>query len=492
MNKINSAITSGVAYLLILTAALPGLAAGFPAMEKYVSPQANFSLYKPAGWTVAENGNDSSFSIMVTDPSGKVSASQFYGKDQFKGVILSAAGFICQPLQKQCPDLKLDSAFISPDKKHMSFMMYYTDPAKGRREAQCWITLQNNTFLSSMCQASPGQLKAQKPLLLSIISNIHLFKGGFSDTAGSAAPKTISLKQCRLNDGSASFSIPQDWTFISMGNGQLFAKDASGLASFIVANVDIITPRLGVSVPNTPVLPYMAPDQAIAALFSWRAGINDMRFIDVKPRNDIAQQMMQVYTAGPVQSAELIYTFTSQGRACKGFTFGNSMGSNLGMNWKYFHMTVTAPAEQFDGYAPSYATMMESYHIDDQFAQRYIANGIQRLRQLQKQTNQVMARTREEISSMMQAAYDERQRSQDYIDYQRTNYIRGEQDWISSVEGGAVYHTDTWGTQNTYTGESWEGAPFDYLHFTGENPKYNEQMTAIDNRQLYDKVFAAN
>jgi hypothetical protein len=89
---------------------------------------------------------------------------------------------------------------------------------------------------------------------------------------------------------------------------------------------------------------------------------------------------------------------------------------------------------------------------------------------------------------MMQAAYDERQRSMDYIDYQRTNYIRGEQDWISSTEGGTVYHTDTWGTKNTATGEFWGDQPYDYVNFTGDNPKHpSEEMSPVDTRELWER-----
>ena len=88
---------------------------------------------------------------------------------------------------------------------------------------------------------------------------------------------------------------------------------------------------------------------------------------------------------------------------------------------------------------------------------------------------------------MMQAAYDERQKSMDYIDYQRTSYIRGQQDWISSMEGGTVYRTDSWGTKNTATGEYWEGKAYDYYHYQGKNPKYNEQMQAVDSRALWEK-----
>ena len=99
----------------------------------------------------------------------------------------------------------------------------------------------------------------------------------------------------------------------------------------------------------------------------------------------------------------------------------------------------------------------------------------------------MVAQNARDIPRMMQAAYDERQRSQDYIDYQRTNYIRGQQDWVSAMEGGTVYHTNSWGTKNTTTGETWEGAPFHYVNFQGRNPKYNEDMAPVNTRALWER-----
>jgi hypothetical protein len=99
----------------------------------------------------------------------------------------------------------------------------------------------------------------------------------------------------------------------------------------------------------------------------------------------------------------------------------------------------------------------------------------------------MVTRNAQEIHQMMQAAYDERQKSMEYIDYQRSNYIRGQQDWISTVEGGTLYHTDSWGTKNTATGEYWEGQPYNYVNFKGDNPKYREQMAPIDRRELWER-----
>jgi hypothetical protein len=131
--------------------------------------------------------------------------------------------------------------------------------------------------------------------------------------------------------------------------------------------------------------------------------------------------------------------------------------------------------------------MCQSYRINDQFAQDYIAKGMTRLRQMQQQTSQTVSRNAQEIRQMMQAAYDERQKSMDYIDYQRSNYIRGNSDWVSTMEGGTIYRSDRWGTKNTTTGESYEGQPYNYFNFTGKNPKYNEQMQEINTRELYEK-----
>ncbi len=130
--------------------------------------------------------------------------------------------------------------------------------------------------------------------------------------------------------------------------------------------------------------------------------------------------------------------------------------------------------------------MVQSYKIDDRFAQNYIAQGMARLRQMQQKTSRMVSRNAQEIRQMMQSAYDERQKSMDYIDYQRSNYIRGNSDWISSMEGGTIYHSDRWGTKNTTTGEYYEGQPYNYFNFTGKNPKYNEQMQEINSRELYE------
>lgn len=85
------------------------------------------------------------------------------------------------------------------------------------------------------------------------------------------------------------------------------------------------------------------------------------------------------------------------------------------------------PAKKFDSFVPTLASMMQSYKIDDEFASGYIARGMARVMEMQRQTAELVARNAQEIHSMMQAAYEERQRSMDYIDtvMQHPGYVGG-------------------------------------------------------------------
>jgi hypothetical protein len=452
-------------------------------MKKYVTEQASFVLYAPEGWKASEGVQGQFRTVIASDPTGLYVVALFHGVNPAGSDLLALAGRFVNGIRNQYPDLKLPNVMASRDRRNLVFDGVYTDAQRRKKEFRCWMTGADRNFLYSSIESPEGQLSSSKQLLLTILSNIRIVKGAYQ--AGTAVT-SVPLKPCRLHDGSATFQIPQDWNFQSLGTGSLIARDPSGLFSFIVGKVDVLTPRVNVNVPGAIVSPYLAPHRAMQFVAGRLGLATDMQFLQVIPRQDLNQQLSQGYTAGPAMAEEFLYTFQAQGRRCKGYSFGMSLGSRLNINWSFWHITVGAPAEQFDAYAPTFVSIVQSYKIDDQFAMRYVAQGMARLRQMQQQTAQMVARNRQEISQMMQSAYDERQKSMDYIDYQRSNYIRGHSDWVSNMEGGTVYHSDRWGTKNTTTGEYYEGQAYNYFNFTGKNPKYTEQMTAIDSRALYE------
>lgn len=466
------------------TSAAKGVPGG-AGMEKWVSKQATAVLYKPTGWVVNEAAPSGFRMLSVTDPKGVFEAALAYGRSPSGDDMQALAGMFAAALAQRYPDARITSARVSSDRRRVVFDTLHSAPGKGWREQRCWVAGARGEFVFSSIEAPQGQLGANKALLLSILGNVRVIKEA-SHGVG-RAPQPVAMATYRLHDGSASFLMPTNWRCQEFGAGTFIAGDASSGHSFMVGSVDILTPALGVSYRGGIVSPYLPPSRAWQFITEHMGLASGMQFESVVPRTDLASQFARVYTSGPVQAEEFVYTCNGKSQRIKGYTLGLSLGSRLNTNWNFRHLTVVAPVADFDTYLVNFVAMLQSYRINEAWAQQYVANGLQRLRQLQQQTSALVARNAQEIHDMMQAAYDERQRSQDYIDYQRTNYIRGEQDWISSVEGGTVYHSDSWGTKNTATGEFWEGQPYNYVDFEGKNPKYDEQMQAIDSRALWEK-----
>jgi len=461
-------------------------------MEKYVSKHANFVLYKPTGWTVSEGVQPKPgyWFCAVRDPSGMHEAHIYHGISPTGKDVFTLAKLFVQQIGRQYRDLRLPKAMISRDRRRIVFDGVYTDPQKGRREFRCWVSGGDGSFINSLVEAPAGRLAAAKPLLLTILSNVRVLKGAFRGGAAASVP----LVTHRLRDGSASFQLPRGWRYQEFGRGHFVATDASGLGLFVVATAQFTNPqhpyRPRVNVPGMLWAPYSRPHRGLQlAAAAVGAGTN-MQFRRVTPRQDLAAQAG--YRGGPITVEEFEYTFVRRGRKYKGYTLGASCGTASGLTWSLFHLSVWAPLEQFDAFFPTFAAMLQSYTINPAFARVYIAKGLARLRVLQQQTMQMVARNAREIRETMQAAYDERRRSKEYIDYQTSRMIRGEQDWVSDVEGGTVYRTDRWGTRNLDTGERYKDRAYDYVNFEGRHPKYHERMTPINSRQLWERHFRPN
>ena len=464
-------------------------AAGPPPMQKVVTKSATFVLYAPKGWEVSEGEQPGFKTVSVSAPGGASEAALFFGTSPAGNDVPALVRRFTGGIAARFPDFSITAARVSPDYRRVVFDGRFTHPRLGRREMRAWVSGgTDRTFLWENIEAGEGRLASELRILLTVLANVRVLSGAYA-AAGHSAPAPLPLVPYRLREGSASFSIPRDFRVLELGRGHFIAADASGLRSFAVADANFLTPRVGVHPKGTIVSPLLEPHRALPFLMSATGLSSDMRADRVFPRPDFAKEMARVYTAGPVTAEEFLHSSTAKGRRCRGYTFGISYGSRLDTNWIFMHLSVGAPAEEFEGLLPTFVEMLASYRVNDAWAKQYVASGLARLRQLQQETSALVARNAQEIHSMMQAAYDERQKSQDYIDYQRTSYIRGTSDWISSVEGGAVYHSDSWGTKNLATGERWDGQPYNAVNFDGASPKHDETLTRIDSRELYEKTF---
>ena len=57
--------------------------------------------------------------------------------------------------------------------------------------------------------------------------------------------------------------------------------------------------------------------------------------------------------------------------------------------------------------------------------------------------------------------------------------------WVSDLEGGKVYGTDSHGTRDTATGDYYQGRGYNWVNFEGQNPHHpSETMREISSSEL--------
>ncbi|MBI5232537.1 MAG: hypothetical protein HY876_10295 [Coriobacteriales bacterium] len=456
-----------------------------PQMKKVVTEGASFVLYAPDGWMAQESEQAGYRSVKVSGPSG-LEVTMSVGRDFTGGDPLALGKKFVEAVQQEYPDMSVTEAGAAGSGDRITFEGAYTGADGAPMQYRAWASVKEGEFVVSTIAAPEGELDANKELLLTVLSNIDVMKGAI--TYSGPLPVTEPLVPYKLSDGSASFKMPQGWQVQEVGATCFVAYDDAG-KSFSAGSADVITPELGWQDAPLPVSEYLRPSEALKFLGEQDGTITDVEFSEVNDYEELASRMEQTMPGGGVTVQDMTYTCkTREGTPSKGYTLGFSFYSKqMNTAWTFKHLTVIAPEDEFDAYAGAFAEMIASYTIDQGWVADYVARGNQRLQQMQQETSDLIARNSDDIREMTSAAYEERSASQDYLDYQWGSYIRGEQDWVSQSEGGTIYKSDSWGTQNTASGDYYEGQPYNYFNYGGENPNTGEQMTPIDTRELWEQ-----
>ncbi|MCX6631210.1 MAG: hypothetical protein NTW28_26665 [Candidatus Solibacter sp.] len=191
------------------------------------------------------------------------------------------------------------------------------------------------------------------------------------------------------------------------------------------------------------------------------------------------------YLRGGCVAEDLMAQWTSKdGADCVGaFKVVNTPPAVMGQ-WFSIVAGVWGPSQDFARYYPMLEQVGNSFSIRTGYARAYIAAGLQNLRALQQQTARSIASlnyAREDL----QRGWEDRQARKDYAESKWDDYRRGNSYWISDLEGGRVYHTDTWGTRDTLTGDYYEGGGYTYTNFEGQNPRWaTENMREVSSYEL--------
>jgi hypothetical protein len=438
-------------------------------------------LYKPANWTVTPQHTATDLHILVAEPGGAARVEADFADNRgtkFNSLTLLAS--FTRQMKHKNSDLALSEIMACKDPAvscAVTTIAYTVNrvPMKGRY----FFHADDVQAVVRGYQAAAAQFDAKRPLLLDVLTNIHLVTA--SDQATAAKPPlNVQFTTRSAPDGSWKLSMPTDWSATG-AQGKVLAGAAGGSSGFLFTSFQIYPPRYmgGIQLPAAAIVsPYVPPQQAIGVI--WQKFNNRQIHIIASTPDPQTAGYCTVMLRKRCDAADVQLSWVSpQGAVCTGsFKVLNGVPGITG-DWFTIVAGIWGPSNDMDRYLPVLAQVAQSFSINDQYAKEYIEEGMQHLRALQAHTQRAMNGLYAAIDDSRraaEAASNGLERSADAF----SDAMLGNSYWISDIEGGKVYATDPWGTEDTQTGQRLEGAPYDYINFTGQNPNYpSEQMREV-------------
>ncbi len=465
-------------------------------LTRYVASDGSYALFKPAGWSVIDGSKPGLLNLDVLDPSKTSRVTFSYGPNgpgypTSLHFMTSTFGI----LKKAFPDIAISDIIASKDKMKSCATVSYKDMGvllKGR----CYFLITGKNTLFLAYNAPAQKLASSKGLLLTIASNVTLLNqsaynqawNNYRKAAQAAPAYNPILLQCawrQAPDGSSKMIVPVNWDYLA-ARGTVLTCSKDGNWGFIFTSINATTIDYGVNVPTVIKSPYMPPAQFLPVIFShFKTGFN-VKITDRFPDNASNYQFpLMVGQQCVAEDLQASYLAKSKTPVLGAFKLINSYPSFAGP-WYSIMTGFWAPEKEFYRYASVLSQIGQSFSIDDNYSRTYILSGLQNLERLKQKTAAAVQGLVDAVHDN-QAAWEERQKIYDYIDWNRSQTIRGESDWVSGLEGGKVYHSDSWGTTDTQTGDHYRGSGYNYVNFEGSNPRYNENMQQINSYELWKK-----
>jgi hypothetical protein len=485
-----------VVFTCSLTQAAP------PQFELYVHKDLTFALSKPIGWQVSTQDHPNGRTILVVDPRSGATAVMTVATtpDTTNNTVAFAAATV-QNVRTQVPGLQLAWAKTTNDKKRTVVETHYRNAQGVEKRSRFYFFMDYPIAKSFGYETSAAEFAKLQPTMMSILANLtFLNQTASQDTRSSAdtkgasqnRPVELPLAQQRLADGSGSMLVPQGWT-LQGGKGKVLCISPDTALGFSYSTADFWGPSSlpyfnSATIPGVLHYAYMKPVEALITLMQ-QFGSSNFRIEQRWPNAQRAQAAAVALNRRVEVESALLYYTTKNGVPTRGFFDASTFYPLPSGQWQLIFWGVWGPQASFEQYLPTLVKVAGSYQINEQWAANYVQQGLQRLKQQMARTQAAMTDAANSARESSMAAFQERMRSGDYIDYKRTSTIRGEQEWLSEVEGGVLYKSDHWGLSRD--GERVvEGAPFNYYNFKGDNPRYNESMTPVDaSREVFEKVF---
>jgi hypothetical protein len=456
----------------------------FSKFEYHVTEDGAFGLYKPKGWTAGSQSVANGRMVFVTDQKDLSYVNMLFLEKidpKYDSVTFTASTM--KNLSRQIPSLKILEARSSSDRMRTAVKYQKTGPGNIPIEGRYSFNIKHPTAVVFGYEAPAKYFKERVSTLLTVISNITVLDPQTYQRLASQRKEGRStippMKQTNAPDGTCTLLVPQGWKF-EAAKGRALCRAPDGDTGFLFTLIEFIG-KSQIPYFDSSKLPglhynYMPPADALVVA-SRHLGSSNHRILERHPNPSLTTPK------GPAEIALLSYT-SNKGTPCIGYFDVVGSYPNASGHWGIIPMGFWAPQNQFAQSLPSLTQMMGSFQINQQWAAEQVRQGMAKVQEMMKKTSSMMSRYAEEMRQSSLASHQNRMKSGDFISYKFSTYMRGEQEWVTGLEGGKIYKTDHWGlsVDGRYVVE---GPPFNYYNYQGE--KYGHIPVDIS-REVYEAV----
>jgi len=461
--------------------------------EYHVTEDGTFGLYKPKGWKVGTQRFPNGRMVFLTDPKDLSYVNVIF-LEQIDPKLNSVtfAGATLRNVQQQMPDLKILEAKSSRDRLRTVVKIQRRGPKKILIEGKYTFNVKHPTAAVCGYEAPAKQFKEMLPTLMTVIANITILddqayhrlaaqrKGG--------PGKILPMNKRSAPDGTCWLLVPQGWN-LTAGKGAALCASPDGDIGYIFTVIHFVgQSRLpyfnSSSIPGDLRYNYMQPTDALIVA-SRHLGSSNHRVLERHPNPSWAAQATAALNRKADAEISLLSYRSKTGVTCIGYFDILGFHPMSTGQWSIMPTGFWAPEPQFARYLPSLMKIAESYGLNEKWAADYVRQGMENVRRLMKQTSSMMSRYAEEMRQSSLAAHQERMRSQDFISYKFSTYMRGVQEWVTALEGGKIYQSDHWGLSSGGQTIA-EGPPVNYYNYRGD---YEHGHIAVDSsREVYEAI----
>ncbi len=482
-------------FYLVCAHSAEALAQAKPAFADFefcVTPDGRFALYKPKGWKIGTETYPDRKTLSLADAKDLSHVNLvFFETIDPRHDSVSFAKTMLQRMGKQIPDLSIIEARTNPQRTQTVVRMQRRGPNRTLLEGKYAFNVAGRTGLALGYEAPAKQFKEIVPTLMTILANITMLddqalKKWKSQKTPSEALLPMGLQ--KSPDGSCQLLVPEGWNLMA-SKGTALCSSASGDIGFLFTVIDFVGQAQipyfdSSSVPGNLRYNYMPPAEAMGVAmghYGWR----NQKILERHPNPQLAQEASGMLKRRVDAEVALISSTSKSGATC--FCYFDILGLHptYAGQWGIIVTGLWAPENTFGRHLPSLIKIAESFEIDEQWAKDYVHRGIKKLKELMNKTSSMMSRYAEEMRQSSLAAHQNRMKSSDFIDYKFATYMRGQQEWVSALEGGKIYTSDHWGLSSD--GKTIiEGQPFNYYNYKGE---FKDANLPVDiSREVFEAV----